>query len=111
MTENYTNREIDYHFETLNDKLDAILEQTKKTNGRVNKAEDDIINIKTSAKIANWSFGILMPIIISMGVWIFFDKYSSLKSDISEVSASIQSHQERDKEKWDLVFNKLNLLQ
>jgi hypothetical protein len=98
----YTNREIDYHFETINDKLDAILIQTTRTNGRVTKTEKDIERIKASSKIANWAFGITVPLIISMAVWIFFNQ-------IQEIRHDLEAHQTGDLQKWDLVFKKLDL--
>ena len=78
----YTNREIDYHFETINGKLDAILAQTTKTNGRVTKCEESISNVKTSGKVANWAFGLTIPLIITMGIWIFFNQLEDIKYDL-----------------------------
>ena len=37
---NYSNREIDSFMKDIHDKLDLILVQTTKTNGRVNKLEN-----------------------------------------------------------------------
>lgn len=98
----YTDREIQFHFDTINEKLDAILAQTTKTNGRVTKTEADITTLKTSGRIANWAFGLTVPIILTLVVWIFFNQIESLKHEISR-------HEEGDKAKWDLVFTKLNL--
>ena len=78
----YTNREIDYHFETINDKLDLILDQTTRHNGRMTKCEENISNVKTSGKVANWAFGLTIPLIISMGVWIFFNQLEDIKYDL-----------------------------
>lgn len=80
----YTNREIDYHFETINDKLDLILAQTTKTNGRVTKCEENISNLKTSGKVANWAFGITVPLIISMAIWIFFNQIQDIRQEIEK---------------------------
>jgi hypothetical protein len=80
--EPYTNREIDFHFETINDKLDAILLQTTRTNGRVTKCEENILMGKTSGKIANWAFGLTIPLIISMALWIFFNQIEDIRADM-----------------------------
>lgn len=99
---NYSKREIDYHFDTINEKLDLILAQTTKTNGRVTVTEKEISTLKNSGKIANWAFGLTVPIILTLVVWIFFNQLESLKYEINR-------HEEGDKAKWDLVFTKLNL--
>ena len=98
----YTDRELQFHFDTINDKLDAILEQTKRTNGRVTKAEGEISNLKTSGRIANWAFGITIPVIVAMGVWIFFNQIQSIHNELN-------AHEEGDKAKWEIVFKSLNL--
>lgn len=60
----YTNREVDEKFKTLHEKLDLILYQTTRTNGRVSKLE-------------NWRWfitgglGIVTFIVIPMVVYIF----------------------------------------
>lgn len=79
----YTDREIQFHFETINDKLDAILAQTTRTNGRVTKCEENISNQRTSGKVANWAFGLTIPLIISMSVWIFFNQLQTLSDEIN----------------------------
>jgi hypothetical protein len=81
-SENYSKREIDYHFTVINEKLDSILEQTIRTNGRVTKCEADIIAGKTSGKIANWAFGLTVPLILGMAVWIFFNQLEEIRTDI-----------------------------
>lgn len=80
----YTDREIDFHFTTINDKLDLILTQTTKTNGRVTKCEENISNLKTSGKVANWAFGITVPLIISMAIWIFFNQIQDIRHEIEK---------------------------
>jgi len=81
-TENYSKRELDFHFVTINDKLDSILEQTTRTNGRVTRCEVDLISQKTSGRIANWAFGLTVPLILSMAVWIFFNQLEEIRTDI-----------------------------
>ena len=79
----YTDREIQFHFDTINEKLDAILAQTTKTNGRVTKCEENLTTVKTSSKVANWAFGLTIPLIISMSVWIFFNQLQHLTDEIN----------------------------
>lgn len=80
----YTDREINFHFDTINEKLDSILVQTTKTNGRVTKCEADLITGKTSARIANWAFGLTVPLIISMAIWIFFNQIQDIRHEINQ---------------------------
>lgn len=42
MNQDYSNREIDLMLKDIHEKLDLILSQTTKTNGRVTKIEDKI---------------------------------------------------------------------
>jgi len=81
-TENYSKREIDFHFQTINDKLDAILTQTTRTNGRVTECEKNINTVRTSGTVANWAFGLTVPLILSMAVWIFFNQLEEIRTDI-----------------------------
>ena len=78
----YTNRELDHHFQEVKDTLARIEAQTIKTNGRVTKCEENILMGKTSARIANWAFGITIPMIIGMSVWIFFNEIQHIKEEI-----------------------------
>lgn len=43
MTKPYENREIDIMFQTVDAKLDKIILQVEKTNGRVNKLERNLL--------------------------------------------------------------------
>lgn len=79
MTDNYSNREIDSHFKEIKETLCRIEAQTVKTNGRVNILEDKVINITTSGKVANWAFGITVPVIVAMVVWVFFNQLEAIR--------------------------------
>jgi hypothetical protein len=45
MSDEYSNRELDEKFEHIKDRLDLILQQTTKTNGRVNILERNLLVI------------------------------------------------------------------
>ena len=49
---NYSKRELDEHFKIVNDKLDGIIFEAKKTNGRIGKLE-------------NWRTGITYVIVFA----------------------------------------------
>lgn len=74
----YTKRELDFHFSEIKETLARIEAQTIRTNGRVNKCEENISNQKTSGRVANWAFGITVPLIISMSLWIYFYQITQL---------------------------------
>jgi hypothetical protein len=83
MTNNeYTTRELNLHFAEIKETLARIEAQTIRTNGRVTKCESDIIAGKTSGKIANWAFGLTVPLILGMAVWIFFNQLEEIRTDI-----------------------------
>ena len=84
MTSNtYSDREIQFHFDTINEKLDLILNQTTRTNGRVTKCEENLTTVKTSTKVANWAFGLTVPLIITMSVWVFFNQIQTLSDKLN----------------------------
>ena len=83
MDQPYTNRELDHHFAEIKETLARIEAQTIRTNGRVTKCEENISNQRTSAKVANWAFGLTIPLIISMSVWIFFNQMQILSDKIN----------------------------
>lgn len=100
--EDYTKRELDFHFADIKETLARIEFQTTRTNGRVSECEKNIGIVKTSGTVANWAFGITVPLIISMAVWIFFNQIAVIKHDI-------KTHIDSDMSKWDLVYKQLNL--
>jgi hypothetical protein len=80
----YTNRELDHHFSEIKETLGRIEQQTIRTNGRVTKCEENILMGKTSARIANWAFGLTVPLIISMAIWIFFNQIQDIRHEINQ---------------------------
>ena len=103
MTDNtFTDREIQFHFDTINEKLDQILAQTTKTNGRVTIAEKEISILKASGRIANWAFGLTIPIIMALCVWIFFNQIESLKYEI-------ERHEKEADTKLEILYKQFNL--
>ena len=71
MTEQpYSNREMDSFFKDIKHQLDRIETQTVLTNGRTTKNEKDIAQTNTKINTAIWAFGITVPIIILLSVFI-----------------------------------------
>ena len=107
---NYTKREIDIiisgitkHIDdTLGASLNRIEAQTIKTNGRVTKCEENIGVLKTSGKVANWAFGITVPIIMSMVVWIFFNQLQIIKNEM-------ERHEKESDTKLEIFLKQFNL--
>jgi hypothetical protein len=91
ISENYSKREIDYHLTVINEKLDSILEQTTKTNGRVTECEKNISMVKNSGTVANWAFGLTIPLILGMAVWIFFNQLEDIRYDLDKHDKEYQS--------------------
>lgn len=50
----YSNREIDFHFAEIKEKLELILAQTTKTNGRVTSIEKDHVTRKEFEEVSAW---------------------------------------------------------
>lgn len=65
---------VDLQFQVINDKLDEILKQAKMTNGRVSRAEDDIIRLQERAN--PWTAGGLSSLLaLGLGaLYEFFKK-------------------------------------
>ena len=71
MTEQpYSNREMDKFFLDLKTQLDRIETQTTLTNGRTTKNERELAQINTKINTTIWAFGITVPIIIVLSVFI-----------------------------------------
>lgn len=65
----FTNRELKLMFEQLNDKLDGIYDQTKKTNGRLLKVEDKTVNLErahTAVKAYAVAVSVVVGAIVTM---------------------------------------------
>jgi hypothetical protein len=71
MSEDYKNREIDEKFGALHQKLDLILEQTQKTNGRVTKLEDKTEDLSMWKNIQVGAISIISMIVLPLVVYIF----------------------------------------
>lgn len=77
MEQNYTKRELDDHFQVVNDKLDSINCNVKATNGRVKKLE-------------MWRFGLAMSggvitfAVLPLLMYIYFDKVDQIQDKLEQ---------------------------
>lgn len=59
----YSNRELDARHKSIDDKLDLILAQTTKTNGRVSSLETEKVKAEQTIRILKWvSATIIIPV-------------------------------------------------
>ena len=87
----YTTRELNLHFAEIKETLARIEAQTIRTNGRVTKCEENINTVRTSGTVANWAFGLTIPLILGMGVWIFFNQLEDIRYDLEKHDREYQS--------------------
>jgi hypothetical protein len=91
MTSNeYTTRELNLHFAEIKETLARIEAQTTRTNGRVTECEKNISMVKNSGTVANWAFGLTIPLILGMAVWIFFNQIEDIRTDIHKHEVDYQ---------------------
>jgi len=79
----YSNREIDDKLHSIHEKLDLILAQTTKTNGRVNKLEN-----WRSLLLGGWS--IVTLIVLPLLTYVYFSQNNALAEKIEEISLQTQ---------------------
>lgn len=92
--DNYNKRELDTYFSRITSQLDRIETQVRKTNGRTTKNEQNISTVNTKINTAIWAFGITLPIILGLGIFIFNGQLKSVEAIISKsVSEEIESYQ------------------
>jgi len=77
MNENYVKRELDEKFDAVHEKLDLILEQIKKINGRVGKLE-------SWRSLLAGSWGIFIVFVIPLITYIFVTTFTSIEKKISD---------------------------
>jgi hypothetical protein len=87
----YTTRELNLHFTEIKETLARIEAQTIRTNGRVTECEKNINMVKNSGTVANWAFGLTIPLILGMAVWIFFNQIEDIRYDIDKHDREYQS--------------------
>lgn len=112
MSESYPKTEMDLKMNSVYSKIDhnhgevmtelkqhrkvhaEMLEQVKKTNGRTTKNEQDILTVNTKINTAIWVFGITLPIIISLIVFIFWNQLQTVQDSVAgKVVEELQSYQ------------------
>lgn len=110
--ESYPKNEMDLKMKSVYDKIDRnhdevmtelkqhrgvhteMLAQVKKTNGRTTKNERDVLTVNTKINTAIWVFGITLPIIVSLVVFIFWSELKRVeRSVVGSVVEEMQNYQ------------------
>ena len=96
MDEPYKKRELDTKFESVHEKLDdiktflgSILEQTKKTNGRVNDLEVRNGSISGGLKVL---YGVLIVLVMPL-FWYMFNQLNTLSQKVVQYPYGVSSSQ------------------
>lgn len=86
----FTNREINQMFESVHDKLDAILEQVKKTNGRVSALESWRDQLKGAGAAVRIGWGIIGVFLIAATFALFrmYIQFQTIDAKIQNAVAS-----------------------
>ena len=85
----YKKREVDSFLENMQRQLNRIEESVKKESIMSNNNQLELTRLETRINTMIWVFGILLPIILSLISWIFFNELASIKDLIEETQASI----------------------
>ncbi len=93
MSEQYSQRELESHFEEIKIQLDRIEAQTIRTNGRVNKLENWQSLIIGGASIISF---IVIPTI----VWIFNERTGAIRDNLAQAQSEISAHERLDLQRF-----------
>ena len=85
----YKKREVDTFLEGMQKQLDRIEESVKNDSIMSNNNQLELTRLETRINTMIWVFGILLPIILSLISWIFFNELALIKELIAETQASI----------------------
>lgn len=92
----YTKREIDSIMDrwdktltelsrNVNSFIGAQNETNEENDKRISSVETEIKVHRTTAKVAYWAFGITIPLILTMGIWIFFNEIQHMQQQLQQV--------------------------
>ena len=85
----YKKREVDSFLENMQNQLDRIEKSVENESIMSNNNQLELTRLETRINTMIWVFGILLPIILSLISWIFFNELASIKDLIEETQASI----------------------
>ena len=92
MSEQFSQRELESHFEEVKIQLDRIEAQTIRTNGRVGKLENWQSLIIGGASIISF---VVIPTI----VWIFNERTGAIRDNLTQAQSEISAHERLDLER------------